>query len=104
MSEKRYAIVRCNYNNCPIKYKIPKTYKNRCILNNENCEQCGRNGDTKEQFINKVAQVLYKKELEHWSSIMLLRIEDVSEYVKTNFKAQAIELAKEIVEFLGVEE
>ena len=87
---KRYAIVRVRYDNCPIKYMIPKTYKNRCILHNKNCEQCGRNGDTKEQLIRKVAQVIsrYRNNLE------------VCEYcdMKDEF-----EIAEEIVEFLGVE-
>ena len=81
--EKRYAIARVKYDNCPIKYMIPKTYKNRCILHNKNCEQCGRNGDTKEELIRKVAQVLKRSWL--------------------NEENQPFrEVAEEIVEFLGV--
>ena len=101
MSEKRYTIVRVDYK-CPVMLEE----KLKVCLSGHSCyhtEKCSYQwGDTKKQFIMKVAQVLYKKELEHWSSTMLLRIGDVGEYVKTNFKAQAIELAKEIVEFLGV--
>ena len=84
---KRYAIVRVKYDVCPIKYMIPKSYKNRCILHNRNCEQCGRTGDTKEQLIKKVAQA----SINYYES---------RPFSKVNFQ----DMARWIVEFLGVEE
>ena len=85
--KKRYAIVMVKYDNCPIKYMIPKTYKNRCILHNKNCEQCGRNGDTKEQLVDKVAQVLMRY---------------ITRKGRTTCTMNRYYIAKEIIEFLGV--
>ena len=92
---KRYAIARVKYDNCPIKYMIPKTYKNRCILHNKNCEQCGRNGDTKEQLIRKVAQII-KRELK---GNCVAGLKDTVFVMKW---CVVEKLAKKIVEFLGV--
>ena len=77
MSEKRYAIVRVDYK-CP--QDLEEDIK-RCV--GEHCKNC-RYGDTKEQLIKKVEQVIKRQSLKGaiWES----------------------ELAKEIVEFLGVED
>ena len=87
MSEKRYAILRVD-NKCPDEFeKIDVQF----ICRNLSCyegKECYKNfyGDTKEQLIRKVAQALKQQ-------MFLL---DVYEDYK--------EAAKNIVEFLGVEE
>ena len=97
---KRYAIVRVRYDNCPIKYMIPKTYKNRCILHNKNCEQCRRNGDTKEQLIRKVAQALLIDKIERYRRAPNC---DVNQTIIEHESRLCLERARKIVEFLGVE-
>ena len=81
----------CSYNKDTILYQKDKTL-NQYVCD---CSKC-RYGDTKEQLIRKVAQVLIKDEMK---------------YCKWKTKVQKevcwqnnMELAKEIVEFLGVEE
>ena len=90
--QKRYAIIEVDYESCPIKYNIPHTYKNRCILHNENCEQCGSYGDTKEQIVSKVEQIIRRP----------IQRGDL-ELKSKGFKYGVRRIAKEIVEFLGVE-
>ena len=84
---KRYAIVRVD-NVCPnihdIHYKF--VCENSNNFKNENCKNC-RYGDTKEQLIRKVRTAL--------------QICDKNRVEKCN---QFYLVAKEIVEFLGVEE
>lgn len=87
MTEKRYAIVRVDDNWCPnafdnISMEFICSNKTN-TRSKKNCKNC-RYGDTKEQLIRKVAQVIKRKSLKGaiWES----------------------DLAKEIVEFLGVEE
>lgn len=87
MSEKRYAIVRVDNTWCPNKFE---NINNDFVCTNDysspfqkwHCKDC-RYGDTKEQLIRKVVQVIRRKSLKGaiWES----------------------DLAKEIVEFLGVE-
>ena len=84
---KRYAIVRVD-RECP-------EYREEDFVcpypdKKEECLKCenGRYGDTKEQLINKVAQVI-KKKYPTFAIIAPLKLK---------------ELAKEIVEFLGVED
>jgi len=95
----RYAIVMVDkVLNCPIYVGITGF----CKVNDGGCDNCkmktekGNYGDTKEQMILKVAQVLIKDEMK---------------YCKWETKVQKevcwqnnMELAKEIVEFLGVED
>lgn len=89
MSEKRYAIVRVdnrcpayieaelNANECKRMFKCKEKYYEK------DCSKvCKNYGDTKEQLIRKIAQILK---------------------IATNKKQTWIGLAKEIVEFLGVE-
>ena len=82
MSEKRYAIVRADMR-CP--YGLEETF---C---SNDCHRCrlgyGYYGDTKEQLVRKVAQVMQQK------AGLYRNIYEID-----------YELAKEIVEFLGVEE
>ena len=82
---KRYAIVRVD-NKCPAYENI-----NLCDEENTTCEDCKVNdnyGDTKEQLIKKVAQAINKA-----------RIHECKTFVEATNK-----IAKEIIEFLGVEE
>ena len=97
MSKTRYAIVRVNFV-CPntyegISYKF--VCQNNGPIKNFQCEKC-RYGDTKEQLIRKVAQVLFKKFMKTNSRFKGLKKIQVA-------KRLAYKLAKEIVEFLGVE-
>ena len=80
---KRYAIVRVD-GRCPdffCKYKVMKDEKS---FSCNDCNLHRKYGDTKEQLIRKVEQVIKRQSLKGaiWES----------------------NLAKEIVEFLGVEE
>lgn len=102
---KRYAIVRVdrfcpskfeeieNLNVCaePIRY-----YMNRLV----NCKNC-RYGDTKEQLIKKVAQVMLRKFVKGYlgNAIKPKLAKEQIEIMYKNYLA----IAKEIVEFLGVE-
>lgn len=95
MSKKRYIIARVKYDVCPIKYMIPKSYKNRCILHNRNCEQCGRTGDTKEQMIRKIKQVIFRN-FKNYNLFMV-------KFLTPHLNSFAYKIAKEIVKFLGVE-
>lgn len=87
MSKKRYSIVRVD-KHCPSHFE--NKINLRYVCKKGDCSQC-RYGDTKEQMILKVAQVIrrYRKNL------------DICEYcdMKDEF-----EIAEKIVEFLGVEE
>lgn len=89
---KRYAIIRL----CTDKgvYRCP-TNNGKCLYPKGvevYCKKCAEiNGDTKEQLVMKVAQVI-KKRTDN-GIIVRYREDSIS----------AEELAKEIVEFLGVE-
>lgn len=83
MTEKRYSIVRVDKYDCP---REIKGFVRRCLRTGIRCEQCY--GDTKEQLIKKVAQAIDKA-----------RIDECKTFVEATNK-----IAKEIVEFLGVEE
>ena len=91
---KRYAIVRVdnNYGPCVLeKEKVPicKTdelcYSGKCPY---------RYGDTKEQLIKKVAQAIVKRYFKNFSG---------SKFCIDIMYREYLEVAKEIVEFLGVE-
>lgn len=86
MAEKRYAIVRAEYDSCPIKYKVPQKHRKIKCFPFE-CDKCGLYGDTKEQLIRKVQTTL--------------QLCNKNRVEKCN---QFYFVAKEIVEFLGVEE
>ena len=96
MAEKRYAIVRVDNTWCPNKFEnIDNTFV--CDSRKKNikyvhCERC-LYGDTKEQLIRKVAQIRFKQETQYGSKDMLKAVCNM-----------CYRQAKEIVEFLGVEE
>lgn len=90
--EKRYVIVEVNYDNCPIKYMIPHK-KGECMP--FKCNKCGKHGDTKKQFIKKVAQAIWN----HWPKEF--KNNQPKEVIKNIQETQLI-VAKKIVEFLGV--
>ena len=94
---KRYAIVRVD-NKCPDEFE---NIKIDYICRNISCYQgkeCSKKfyGDTKEQLIRKVAQVLIKDENKY--------CQPKTEVHKRISWQNNMELAKQIVEFLGVEE
>ena len=94
---KRYAIVKVNWK-CPNKDNKEEIEDIFVCANrkdkreqNHNCSDC-LYGDTKEQLVMKVAQVIKTKT----DNGIIVRYREDSISVE--------ELAKEIVEFLGVEE
>ena len=86
---KRYAIVRVDENQCNKceMYYVNDNGNNDCRLRLGASFLCDRYGDTKEQLIKKVAQVFSMEK------IIVAKTLDEYKY----------KLAKEIVEFLGVE-
>lgn len=90
MSEKRYSLVRVDNKK---EGKLCPLFENEKLCNIEkNCWNCKikyQYGDTKSQLILKVAQVL-KREL--------------SDTFKNTLHLSYKELAKEIVEFLGIKD
>ena len=97
MGNKRYAIVRVD-GICPL-YLEQRTYK--CEMGNFTCENCYTYGDTKEQLIKKVAQVIFKAKLERYRQVWKC---ECSEMEKRNRYKGSLILARKIVESLGVEE
>lgn len=91
----RYALVRVDgTTHCPSRYeKINRAFVCSGL---PYCYKC-RYGDTKEQLIRKVAQVLYRDELR-----FCIWAEDIKYLPKTY--ERCLEKATKIVEFLGVEE
>lgn len=100
MTEKKYAIVRVD-GKCPDEFeKINLDY----VCRNISCYQgkeCSKNfyGDTKEQVIKKVAQVLFEAKLEIYKNVYGIIPND--KFMKDIY-AKQLKVAKKIVEFLGV--
>ena len=98
MAKTRYAIVKVN-NHCPSRFV--DNVKNEYVCKTKqarggyllNCNGC-RYGDTKEQMILKVAQAML---------IRFKRIYKGKFITVEKARKQYLEVAKEIVEFLGVE-
>ena len=100
---KRYSIVRVD-EECPSHYEninndfvcadVPEHYV-------KHCKKC-RYGDTKEQLIIKIAQVMLRKFIVNYlrNGIKPKLADEQIQIVYKNY----LELAKEIVEFLGVED
>lgn len=84
--KKRYALVMVNI--CPKEFEEGEKNSRFCPEDGD-CEKC-RYGDTKEQLIRKVAQIIFKAWFE--------------DKLKPNCEKIPFEIAvaKEIVEFLGV--
>ena len=106
MGNKRYAIVKVDDGNCPDHFEDITNHfvcENKSLtvqdslrgINIEKCTLC-RYGDTKEQLIKKVAQVLLKQELS-------LKFFKTSKEKVNAIYEYCLARAKEIVEFLGVE-
>ena len=88
---KRYAIVRVE---CPPKNEIDAQFV--CFPKDNNCSGC-RYGDTKEQLVKKIAQAIFKKINDFggkWQNKIWTEAD----------KRYSYKLAKQIIEFLGVEE
>ena len=66
-----------------------------------NCKVKKDYGDTKEQLIKKVAQVIFLKKIKALNKICR---EILSKKDSKRIYEKCLEIAKEIVEFLGVEE
>lgn len=101
MTKKRYAIVRVDgscpsgtYDGCKVNLVCVQERK-RIKVTERNCKFC-LYGDTKEQLIRKVAQVLIKDEMKY--------CQPKTEVHKRISWQNNMELAKQIVEFLGVED
>lgn len=106
---KRYALVRVDgngscpsgtYDGCKVNL-VCVLEKKRIKVTERNCQNC-LYGDTKEQLIRKVAQVLLQRWLKRYLG-EFTRPKLASEQIKI-FEKNCLEQAKEIVEFLGVEE
>lgn len=102
MMEKRYAIVRVD-NNCPeyMEEDFVCPYPDK----KEECLKCKqyRYGDTKEQWIRKVAQVLFKEELSWYAEyVEIIPKGKIDEPFCRNIYEHCLEKARKIVEFLGV--
>ena len=100
MKDKRYAIVRVD-KFCP--RDLERNYKLKCIgsLRCDKCEIKKKYGDTKEQLIKKVAQVFFRRKLKVYKKV--LGGEFLSKKDLKRIYEKCLEVAKEIVEFLGVE-
>lgn len=98
MSEKRYAIVRVD-NSCPAMLDDFGCIIARNILHCKCGEDAKNYGDTKEQLIRKVAQVLFRRRLEMYNLIWggVPSKQEAERYYEVR-----LEIAEEIVEFLGV--
>ena len=102
MAEKRYVIVRVD-NRCPVEEEEDICLVDRikmfpCFNDKRlSCKNC-RYGDTKEQLIKKVAQVI--KRVTNDGYVIAYKKFGTG-YINTVLKNT--DVAKEIVEFLGVE-
>lgn len=101
MAEKRYVIVRAD-RFCP--RDLERNYNLKCIgsLHCDKCDLRKKYGDTKEQMILKVAQVMLRKFIANYlmNGVKPKLADEQIQIVYKNY----LEIAKEIVEFLGVEE
>lgn len=97
---KRYAIVRVDETTF-----CPSTVEGKDIddfvCSDKSCKNC-RYGDTKEQLERKVAQVFFRRKLKAFKKFFGGEISSKKELKRIYEKC--LEVAKEIVEFLGVVE
>ena len=89
MSEKKYTIVMVDRDDEDFKCPTCPSVAQSCC----DCKIIETYGDTKEQLIRKVAQIRFKQETQYGSKDMLKAIYNM-----------CYRQAKEIVEFLGVED
>lgn len=101
--QKRYSIVRVD-GSCPmnIEKQLDEIERDemfsRCKDLTMNCKDC-RYGDTKEQMILKVAQVLFEAKLEIYKNVYGIIPND--KFMKDIY-AKQLKVAKKIIEFLGI--
>lgn len=97
---KRYAIVRVDDKK---EGKLCPLFENEKLCNIEkNCWNCKikyQYGDTKEQLIRKVAQVIFRRKLKLYKKIWG---SDMGSIERKDIYEQCLDCAKEIVEFLGI--
>lgn len=91
MTEKRYAIVRVD-GFCPLKLERKLNCDNRLC---EDCKLIKNYGDTKEQMILKIAQVLIREVL----ADIKIKVDKRTLEELTKMQRQS---AEKIIEFLGV--
>ena len=96
---KRYAIVRAD-KFCP--RALERNYNLKCIgsLHCDKCDLRKKYGDTKEQMVKKVATAIFRSEVKSYKKyygINPMRI------ITRDAETKCLKIAKEIVEFLGVE-
>lgn len=91
MSKPRYAIIKVE---CPPKNEIDAQFV--CYPNDNNCGGC-RYGDTKEQMVRKIAQILFQESPHH------VLYTNPDKVVNEFFYNDCLQTATKIVEFLGVE-
>lgn len=97
--EKRYAIVKVDRDNEDFKCPTCPSVAQSCC----DCKIVETYGDTKEQLIRKVAQVLYREELEWYKThLKFVPGSEIDEPFFRNIYENCLVKAKEIVEFLGV--
>ena len=100
---KRYAIVRVD-NSCPAMLDDFGCIVARNMLYCKCGEDTKNYGDTKEQLIRKVAQIIFRKEMKWWKlHLTLTPNRKIDEPFIRCIYGQCLEQAKEIIEFLGVE-
>lgn len=103
--KKRYSIVRVDIK-CPIGIEediseIDRIKMFDCIGKRQ-CGDCPY-GDTKEQLIKKVAQVLLREKLEWYrENLDIMPKGKIDEPLVRNLYEHCLDKAKKIVEFLGV--
>lgn len=103
MAEKRYSIVRVDdtcpsgHDGCKVNLVCVQDRK-RIKVTERNCKNC-LYGDTKEQLIRKVAQVI--KRITNDGYVIAYNKKFGTGYINTVL--ENTEVAEEIVEFLGVE-
>jgi len=91
---KKYALVRVD-NACPAILDNFGCISARKILHCKCGEDCKNYGDTKEQLVRKVAQVLLRQDLSY-------EVFSPSKEMVSAFYEGCLRRAKQIVEFLGV--
>lgn len=100
MNKKRYAIVRVD-NKCPVNLEEDISTVDRIkmfdCIGKRQCGDC-QYGDTKEQLIKKIAQILFQ---ESPHNVLYTNPDKV---VNEFFYNDCLKTATKIVEFLGVEE
>lgn len=97
----RYALVRVDGTTyCPSRYeKINRAFVCSGL---PHCYKC-KYGDTKQQLINKIAQVLFKEELGWYAEyVEIIPKGKIDEPFCRNIYEHCLDKARKIIEFMGV--